>query len=242
MTIREHDDFERALLASAKGDAMPADKKRALAAALSGATALGVAGTAKATTAAAAAAKKGGAGLALAKWIAAGAFGTALVAGAAKGVGHVVERSHDAPVTLAANEPRPRVPVPVAPVPPPKPTIADEPVVEPPQPPPAPPPVVRRPAAPAVRPIAEELAVIERARTALANGDVASAERALAEHDRDFKGGAFGDEARVLRIDALAKKGDRAGAAAAARAYLASNPDSPYAPRVRAYAGEGSAP
>jgi hypothetical protein len=89
--------------------------------------------------------------------------------------------------------------------------------------------------------LAREQQMIVRARTALAAGDVAGANRALDEHDATFPNGAFAEESSVLRIDALARSGQRAAAQRAARAFLARSPASPYAARLRDLAGEGAA-
>jgi hypothetical protein len=87
--------------------------------------------------------------------------------------------------------------------------------------------------------LGDELKTIERARAALAANDTAAAARALDEHDRLFANGAFAEEARVLRIDLHAKKGDVARARSEARAYLSAHPGSPYAPRLRQLARAG---
>lgn len=96
----------------------------------------------------------------------------------------------------------------------------------------APPPVAPRSA------LSEELRAIDRARAAIAAGDLPEATRALDAHAAAFPSGALSDEARVLRIDILANKGDSKGAAAAARAFLAVRPRSPHAPRLRELLGE----
>lgn len=87
-------------------------------------------------------------------------------------------------------------------------------------------------------PLAEELRAIDLARRALANGDTNEAGRALDAHAARFPSGALSDEARVLRIDVLVKQGNRKGAESAARAFLASSPRSPHAPRLRVLLGE----
>lgn len=84
--------------------------------------------------------------------------------------------------------------------------------------------------------VADEARLVERARTALAQDDPAAATAALEEHDRVYPGGAFADEARVVRIDVLART-DRAAARTAAEAFLAAHPASPYATGLRQLAG-----
>jgi hypothetical protein len=48
-------------------------------------------------------------------------------------------------------------------------------------------------------------------------------------------------EATALRIEALLRSGKRARATSLANAFLARNPKSPYAARVRALIGDGAA-
>ena len=94
---------------------------------------------------------------------------------------------------------------------------------------------------PAPRPsasLADEQRTIEAARAALAHGDVAGARRALDAHDATYPGGAFAAEAELLRIDALARSGERARVAREAQAALARSPSSPYAARLRALAAD----
>jgi hypothetical protein len=81
--------------------------------------------------------------------------------------------------------------------------------------------------------LAEEVALLDSARRSLINGNAAGALTALDKHGRDFASGSLGAEAAVLKIDAMVARGDRAGAAAAARAFLAAYPQSPHAGHVR---------
>lgn len=261
------DAFERALLGSARRDGMSPDRKRALALALAlgagaAAATLGAAGTAKAAGAgagAAAAKVKGTATLAALKWILAGVAGGALAVGAAGGAARIYESevASSAPAARgralgkAAPAPRP-VPAPSPravepPAPPAEAAPAEEPVAAtdavavaalPSAAPPAP---ARAPSRPTAPGLADEIRTLARARAALASGDTAAASRALDEHDRRFPAGALAEEARVLRIDVLARR-DHAAAVSAARAFVAAHPASPHAPRLRELAGEGSAP
>lgn len=82
--------------------------------------------------------------------------------------------------------------------------------------------------------VAAEVATLDRARRALGAGDARTALAALAEHQKNFKGGVLGPEAEVLRIEALVASGQRATAAQRARAFLAHDASSPHAARVRA--------
>jgi outer membrane protein assembly factor BamD (BamD/ComL family) len=67
----------------------------------------------------------------------------------------------------------------------------------------------------------------------LADGAAERALHTLDEHDRRFPSGPLSIEARVLRIEALACRGDIARASRLAEAFLAQNPASAHAARVR---------
>ncbi len=79
----------------------------------------------------------------------------------------------------------------------------------------------------------DEIKAMDRARTAFSLGDANGAIAALDAYDRVFSGGAFVLEAEVLRIEALAKRGDRATAALRAHAFLAAHPGAPHSRRVQ---------
>jgi hypothetical protein len=81
--------------------------------------------------------------------------------------------------------------------------------------------------------LAEETAALDTARRALGAGAVPRALGALDDYGRDFPNGLLSPEATVLRIEALARRGDDAAALAAARSFLASHPTSTHARRVR---------
>jgi hypothetical protein len=87
--------------------------------------------------------------------------------------------------------------------------------------------------APSKADLAGEAALLDRARTALGAGDPAAALAALDEHRRGFPRPMLGIEAQVLRIEALARQGNGAQAKSLGEAFLARNPDSPHAARVR---------
>lgn len=98
-----------------------------------------------------------------------------------------------------------------------------------------------RAASKAPRPtLAEEVALLDSARRSLIDGNAAGALTALEKHGRDFGAGSLGAEAAVLKIDAMVARGDHAGAAAAARAFLAAYPQSPHAGHVRDVLRAGS--
>jgi hypothetical protein len=86
---------------------------------------------------------------------------------------------------------------------------------------------------PAPSALADEIAALDSAREALASGDAGRALRALDARDRAFPRGALGPEAMVLRIEALALRGDRAAATRLGESFLAASPRSPHASRIR---------
>lgn len=255
------DDFERSLLASAESDAMRVERKAALAAALGiGAGAATVAasgaGAAKVATAGAAASKaKAALSLAIVKWLAAGAVGSAAVVLVTTSVVH----SRDVRETEISRQERARAAAAASPTaavaaPPTAAVVATAtPSPVPPEPAPeivaapaevravpevvAPPPARSAPAA-QVPALAAEQRPLERARAAMAAGDFAVAAQALDEHDRVYPSGAFTEESRVLRIDLLERSGDRAAARREARRFLSRTPNSPYAAHLRALASE----
>jgi hypothetical protein len=88
--------------------------------------------------------------------------------------------------------------------------------------------------APGSSALSSELAMLERARALVEADRPSDALAALAAYDATFPRGLRAQEAEALRIDALVRAGDRPDAEAHARAFLASHPQSPHAPRVRA--------
>lgn len=104
---------------------------------------------------------------------------------------------------------------------------------------PAPSPNARASAAAAAAPSSEsslsgEIAAFDRARAAFDAGD---SDRALAlvdAYEKRFPAGTFVQEAEVLRVQALSRKGDAAGARRAGQRFLAAHPTSPHAARIRA--------
>jgi len=79
----------------------------------------------------------------------------------------------------------------------------------------------------------EELALVEAARSALARGDTTACLRALDGHDERFREGVFADEIAVMRIEALAARGEHARARTLGERFLAHSPSSTYASRIR---------
>ncbi|HXJ23934.1 MAG TPA: hypothetical protein VMT03_27320 [Polyangia bacterium] len=105
---------------------------------------------------------------------------------------------------------------------------------------PAPPPVA--PAAPhrrrsaAVRPAGDlraEIALLDAARAAVADGADGRALALLRRYDLRYPTGTFRPESTALRIEALARLGETGRARALAADFLAAYPDSPLAARVR---------
>jgi hypothetical protein len=78
-----------------------------------------------------------------------------------------------------------------------------------------------------------EIAGLEQVRAALDRGDAPRALQLLDAYDRAFPSSVLTDEATVLRVDALAQRGDGAGAAALSRRFLATNPASPHVSHLR---------
>lgn len=247
------DDFERALLDSARSDRMTPERKRALAIAMgaaSGATVIAATGAGAASVSAAKA--KGALGLALLKWFAVGAVGSVVAASATVGAARVYA-SHEAERTVAYDDrshegPRPPAPArrrieaapvasaeaaPVATTPPTTAPADDDTA--------APPPARSAARATQAPTLADEVALVARARTALRAGDLAGASDALDAHDRAFPRGALAEEAEALRVEIASRSGDGPRAERLARAFLTRHPSSPHAARVRTLAG-GAAP
>ncbi|WP_049949842.1 hypothetical protein [Sorangium cellulosum] len=257
----ETTEFERALLRSWKRESPPASA-RARALAIAGLAA----GTSAAPGAPAAPASKAAAGklLSLAKWSLGAAIGVGLVgAGVAllrpSAPSSAAATSSEPPAALVpptAGEPPAVSAPPVAPAPAPSGPVTRAPIPVQASGPPVPAPAAAasppRPksAAPRSRsaPVAstdtlgEQVAMIDRARDALGAGDAAGCLSALDAYDRRFPRSAMGEEATVLRIEALIRLGDRARAADLGRRFLASRPTSPHAAGVRALLGATTEP
>ena len=92
---------------------------------------------------------------------------------------------------------------------------------------------VARPLAPRGR-LTHELAALDAARSTLAGGDARSALALLDIYAESFPHGRLELEAEVLRIDALAKSGNKDAARQRANAFLRRHPQSVLASRVRA--------
>ena len=101
-----------------------------------------------------------------------------------------------------------------------------------PEPMPAPTPPSTVPTAPGSTLLAE-VASIDRARSTLAGGRAAEALAKVEAYFAEFPSGALGQEAALLRIEALVKLGRRAEAEPLGRAFLDAHPTSAHGSRVR---------
>jgi hypothetical protein len=257
------DDFERALLASAKRDGMSDDARRQLFAAVGAAGGAGIAAAAsgsnvaQATLATKLASVKWPVTWVALKWIGVGLIGViaALSVRYARtsdarggGAGAVATTSSAPPLDetpiaapadvrvqarVEAPAPAPEAIAPSAPVASasiaraPRESTSPRRASSPPRSSP-----VEALVTPPPRSLAEEMSLVARARTELQRGRPSETIALLDEHARRFEGGALLDEAEVLRIAALADRGDASRALARADAFLRAHPDSPYAPRV----------
>jgi hypothetical protein len=92
-------------------------------------------------------------------------------------------------------------------------------------------------AAPAASSLAQQIAAVDRARASLDTGDTQRARRLVDAYETEYPGGAFTQEAEVVRIDALVREGNRADADRVGKRFLGAYPKSPHATRVRALLG-----
>jgi hypothetical protein len=95
-------------------------------------------------------------------------------------------------------------------------------------------------AAPAAKPqgsLADEVAQLQKAKLALKSGNPAQALSELSIYSQRFPRPMLGAEASVVRIEALSASGNSARAKSLAEAFLAKNPNSPYATRLRSLTG-----
>lgn len=83
----------------------------------------------------------------------------------------------------------------------------------------------------------DQIAALDRARAALGSGDLSRAKKLVDAYESEYPGGAFTQEAEVVRIDALVHEGNHDGAERAGKHFLAAYPKSPHAGRVRALLG-----
>jgi hypothetical protein len=91
--------------------------------------------------------------------------------------------------------------------------------------------------APVTNTLPEEVAFLDAASRALRDHDPVRAHAALDSYAARFGGGNLGPEATALRIQAFLEQGDHARAERIAETFLAQNPHSPHAARVRSLLG-----
>lgn len=85
--------------------------------------------------------------------------------------------------------------------------------------------------------LAEEVAALDDVRASLRGGDPEDALAKLARYDHRFSPGQLVREATLLRIEALEKSGNHAGALGLARTFLRANPATPLAQRIETLVG-----
>jgi hypothetical protein len=84
----------------------------------------------------------------------------------------------------------------------------------------------------------EQIRLIEQARAAVGKQDPSLVLRTLDSYAGRFPKGSFGQEAAVLRMEALVQRGEQARAASLARTFIAKYPSSTHANRVERISGE----
>jgi hypothetical protein len=87
-------------------------------------------------------------------------------------------------------------------------------------------------ASPSANTLSLEVAALEKAHRAIAAHDSAAALRALDRYHAQFPNGTLASEETVLRVQAALAQGDKSNAAALAKEFRATHPDSPYGKRV----------
>jgi hypothetical protein len=85
--------------------------------------------------------------------------------------------------------------------------------------------------------VAEQLVMLDEARALLRAGQAAQSLRLIERYESQFRGGAFYQEAEVLRIEALVRQGNRDSAMRLGRRFIDNNPKSPHAARIRSLLG-----
>jgi hypothetical protein len=234
----------RALLRSGRGDAPSDDARR------HAAIAIGVAGAITASTGTAGAAGGATGAAAATKWLASAALlkwaGVTIVGATLAGGVLATELAHERsretppqPAPSAVRSPTPSEPAATVQIAQPA-TTASGAATVPVRVPQAatsvaPSPVAPSPSSDDSASLRAELNLVDRARVDLSDG---LPDRALAEleaHRRAFPNGVLSSEAAVLRIEALARSGREEAAAREARAFLARDPGSPHARRVRGF-------
>jgi hypothetical protein len=86
--------------------------------------------------------------------------------------------------------------------------------------------------------LAQELASVDQARSALRSGNAAAALEQVSRYERTYRRPRFAPEASALRIEALIAQGRRTEAAQLARVFMANHPGHPLTLRLRSFLGE----
>ena len=225
------DPLESSLLQLARNEGPSTDGRRKILAAIA------AAGTASLATQQAKAASTAGRGMTVAKWGILAVAAVAIPAAILLRGGEAPTPQKPAPTALKA--PAPKVQATPAPG---TPTQADG---------PAPLALEDLPTLPSVMPatgsapsskqpqgsLADEVAQLQKAKLALKGGSPTLALAELVTYGQRFPRPMLGAEATVLRIEALSQTGDGARAKTLAEGFLAKNPNSPYAARLRSLTG-----
>jgi hypothetical protein len=106
-------------------------------------------------------------------------------------------------------------------------------VVEAVAPPVVAPPVVAEKRREAEDDLGPQLALIDGARAALAQGNARDALARLKEYESRYPAGALGLEASALRVEALLRAGDRSRGQALGEKFVSQHPNGPYTARIR---------
>ncbi len=86
--------------------------------------------------------------------------------------------------------------------------------------------------------LSREVALLDQARGLLSRGQPRAAIAVLERRDREIRSGVLGPEARLLKVEALLRSGNRRGAEAVAKRELSRHPRGPHADRLLALLGE----
>jgi hypothetical protein len=81
--------------------------------------------------------------------------------------------------------------------------------------------------------LGEQVGKLEHARAALQAGETEASLIALDRYEEEFPNGLLRQEAALLRIEALVRKGDRSAADRAAKSFFAAYPSSPHEEKIR---------
>jgi hypothetical protein len=88
--------------------------------------------------------------------------------------------------------------------------------------------------APKTSTLAEEVALLDQARAAAAQGDPILTLQLTHRYQRQFPSGTMAPEAQLLQLEALVQTGQSAAAAPIAHRLLQAAPNGPHAERIRA--------